>query len=150
MLDALGPPCLSSGVRPSRIAMNYWGDRRDQLETLYPTCMSFCHYHAKFVHSLVEQTKRGVIFLHAFWSGPSAAKFKYACYALEDSVPWDSFEFHVVDVDGLPASSIFEQHQQLGGYGEAFWIKDGSVFASQGREWSNEQFNENTSNLLRA
>jgi hypothetical protein len=88
--------------------MNYWGDRRDQLETLYPACTSFCHYHAKLPPHLVEQTKLGVIFLHAFWSGPSVVKFKYACYALEDSVPWESFEFHVVDVDGLLPGSIFD------------------------------------------
>ena len=130
--------------------MSYWGDRRDQLEALYPTCTSFCHYHAQFPHSLVEQTRCGVIFLHAFWSGPSVARFKYACYALEDSVSWDSFEFHIIDVDGLPPGSVFERHQQLGGYGEAFWIKDGGIIASQGRDWSNEQFDAHTSNLLMA
>lgn len=129
--------------------MSYWGDRRDQLDTLYPTCTSFCHYHAKPPCGLVEDTKRGVIFLHAFWSAPSAVRFKYACYALEEAVPWDSFQFHVVDVDGLAPGSIFEQHQQLGGYGETFWIKDGQIVASQGRDSSNKQFDANTANLLR-
>src|SRR5476649_2729815 len=51
------------------------------------------------------------------WSGPSAVKFKYACYALEDSVPWDSFAFHAIDVDGLVRSeehtSELQSHRDL-------------------------------------
>jgi hypothetical protein len=69
---------------------------------------------------------------------------------LEDSVSWDAFEFHVIDVDGLPQGCVFEQHQLLDGYGETFWVKDGRIVASMGRDWANDSFDENTSNILQA
>lgn len=130
--------------------MSYWGDRRDNLEKLFPTCTSFCDYHPQYPDGLIERTNKGLIFLMAFWSGPAVSRFKTACYSLEDSVPWDQFSFDVVDVDGLQGDDPFSSYEQLDGYGEVFWIRDGRIVASMGRDWMSEKFDENTQRVLDA
>jgi hypothetical protein len=130
--------------------MSYWGDRRDELEKAYPTCTSFLRFHPEYQDSAIEGIRCGIVFLYAAWSGPSGMRFKSACYALEDSVPWDRFTFDVVDVDGLTSSNRFEAHETLGGYGEAFWIHSGKILKSMGRDWSNHRFDQFTQELLQA
>jgi hypothetical protein len=120
--------------------MDYYGDKRDSLERLYPTCTSFCQYHPQYPARLIEATPRGVVFLLAWWSGPAIERFKFACYALEDHEP--PLAFHVIDVDGLAADSPFEEKQKLGGYGEVFWVRDGAIVSSMGADWSKQRFDE--------
>lgn len=107
------------------------------MERLYPTCTSFCHYHASYPAGLVEATERGVIFLMAWWSGPAVERFKFSCYALENNA---RLVFHVVDADGLDDTCPLGEKERLGGYGEVFWIKSGAIFRSMGAEWSKERF----------
>ncbi|MEZ5301808.1 MAG: hypothetical protein R3F11_14330 [Verrucomicrobiales bacterium] len=130
--------------------MSYWGDRRDDLERAYPSCTSFLTYHPEYREGLIEGIRCGVIFLYASWSGPTVERFKLACYALEDSVPWDRFAFEVVDVDGVAPGSPFDEHQRLGGYGESLWILSGRVFRSMGADWSMKKFGRFTDELLEA
>ena len=132
------------------MARPYYGDRRDDLEALYPTSISFCTFHQDYSLGLIESISLGVVFLIAFWSGPAVQKFKLVCYALEDSVPWDRFKFHVIDTDGLKAGNPFETHESLGGYGEAFWIRQGAIVSSMGKEWSNDRFDTLTRELIAA
>lgn len=99
---------------------------------------------------MLEGIRCGIVFLYAEWSGLSVMRFKSACYALEDSVPWDHFTFDVIDVDGLVPNTPFESHQKLGGYGEAFWIHSGNILSSMGIGWSNEKFTQFTLELLQA
>jgi hypothetical protein len=128
--------------------MSYWGDRRDDLESAYPTCTSFLRFHRGYRDGMLEGIRCGVVFLFAAWSGPSIMRFKFACYALEDTVPWDRFTFDVVDVDGLRSGNPFEAHEKLGGYGEVFWVRSGKIEQSMGRDWSNERFVQFTLELL--
>jgi len=124
--------------------MSYWGDKRDTLENLYPTSTSFCKFHESYPESLIEGIECGIIFLMAFWSGPSVQRFKSACYSLEDAVMWERFSFHVVDVDSLNDSDLFTSSERLGGYGETFWIKDGLLVGSMGEAYSVVRFDELT------
>ena len=129
--------------------MNYYGDHRDLLEKLYPSCTYFSSYHSEYPEGLIEGISCGVVFLIAFWSAPAVARFKYCCYGLKDSVPWDRFELHIIDADGLKPEDPFSDLQRLGGYGEAFWIRSGTIVNSIGSEWSNERFDELTRRLIR-
>jgi len=130
--------------------MSYWGDRRDDLESAYPTCTSFLKFHPEYRDGLIEHIRCGIVILYAAWPGPSVVRFKFACYAVEDSVPWDLFTFDVVDFDGLKPGNPFETHEKLGGYGEAFWIHSGKILKSMGSEWANDRFNQFTQELLQA
>ena len=128
--------------------MSYWEDRRDELDKLYPSCNSFVKFHEKYNRGLVESIRCGVVFLYAPWSGPALSRFKFSCYALEDSVPWERFSFDVVNVDGLGSGEPFTREEALGGYGEVFWVSSGKIIESMGREWSKEIFSLNTQRLI--
>ncbi len=128
--------------------MNYWEDKRDDLEKYYPTCSSFCVFHENYPENLIEGIDCGVIFLMAFWSAQAIRRFKSACYGLEDSVRWDRFSFQAIDIDGLHDDNPFAPEERLGGYGETFWIKDGVIVSSLGVVGSPEQSQERTDRII--
>ncbi|MEM7397168.1 MAG: hypothetical protein AAF492_33010 [Verrucomicrobiota bacterium] len=128
--------------------MSYWGDNRDQLEEYYPTSTSFCRYHSDDSGEFIQRIEKGIIFLMAFRSSQAVKRYTSLCYALEDSVPWDQFEFHVIDVDGLGPANAFSEHEKPGGEGEIFWIRDGKIVDSIGPDWSPEKVDEKTKKLV--
>lgn len=120
--------------------MDYWDDKRDRLERLYPSCTSFCRYHPRYPTGLIEATSCGVIFLLVWWSGPAIERFKFVCSALEDAEP--PVAFHVIDVDGLDDESPFDEPQKIGGYGEVLWVRNGKIFSTMGANWSKQRLEE--------
>ncbi len=128
--------------------MRYFGDKRDKLEEIYPTCTTFCKFHSGYPEGLIERVDVGLIFILAFWSAPAVVNFKATCYVLEDSVPWDSFQFHVIDVDDLVSPGPFHEYHPLGGWGEAFWISHGKIVDFMGKDWSKERFDIVTKNII--
>lgn len=73
----------------------------------------------------------GLVFLIAFWSGPSIFGFKNICAALTTVALPRGFVFRVLDWDG--AEQFIEQFQHkgisVGGNAEALWYKNGTVVA---------------------
>jgi hypothetical protein len=127
--------------------MNYWGDDRDILEAAYPSCTSFVTFHNEYKTGLLESIDCGIVFLFSKYSATSITRFKFLCYALEDSAPWDQFEVIVIDVDGLKCGNPFAIYEQFSGNGDAFWIQSGQIINSLGNAWSNETFDVHTKHL---
>ncbi len=130
--------------------MSYWRDDRDLLEELYPSCTSFTRFHPQYPEGLIQSIPCGMLYLIAFWSASAVARFKFCCYCLEDSVEWDRFEFHVIDIDTLKPSDPFTDHQRLGGDGDVMGIRAGKLVGSLGREWTDEHFEELIRDITRS
>ena len=76
--------------------------------------------------------ENGLLFLMAFWSGPSVMGFKNICRGLQHvSLPND-FVFRVLDIDGATAellNHLVEFPPKIGGNAEAYWFRNGVNFA---------------------
>lgn len=71
---------------------------------------------------------RAIVFVMAYWSGPSAGALGLLAKVLSDIEPRP--RLLVCDIDEIPASdvSIFGR---LGGWGETFWVREGRIVASE-------------------
>lgn len=128
--------------------MSYWKDKRDDLESAYPTCTTFLRFHPEYRDDLMQEIQCDIMFLYAVWSDTSIKRFQFACYALEDSVPWDRFTFDVVNVQGLSAGNPLMADEAWDDCGKAYWIRSGKILQSMGSDWSNEKFDQFTRELL--
>lgn len=96
----------------------------------------------------VRAIGRGVLFLMAFWSGPSVKAFAKLTEVLA-SLPSNDLELVVVDVDGsFPLYELPEFKGQISGAGETAWVWDGRIVATSGRGLNAECFEPNTVALL--
>jgi len=70
---------------------------------------------------------RGVVFIHAVWSGPSVVAIKALCKAAE-SLDLTRVSFIILDIDELDTDWAQKVHgRNLGGNGETAWVLNGSV-----------------------
>ena len=98
--------------------------------------------------STVRSIGRGILFLMAFWSGPSVKAFAKLTEVLA-SLPSDDLALVVVDVDGsAPLYELPEFKGQISGSGETAWVRDGRIVATSGRGMNVECFKPNTLALL--
>lgn len=96
----------------------------------------------------VRSIDRGVLFLMAFWSGPSVMAFAKLTEVLA-AQPTEDLELVVVDVDGSP--DLYELPEftgQITGSGETAWVRHGKVVNTSGRGMNVESFQPNTLALL--
>jgi hypothetical protein len=101
--------------------------------------------------SLIGEIKRGVLFVMAFWSGPSIKAFNQLTDIINRLDPNGMLEFVVIDTDG--AQSFYEHpifNGKLHGAGEAAWIKDGVIQCTSGLGSNPNCFEANTKKLLAA
>jgi thiol-disulfide isomerase/thioredoxin len=96
----------------------------------------------------VRAIGRGILFLMAFWSGPSVKAFAKLTEVVA-SLPAHDLELVVVDVDGsFPLYELPEFKGQISGSGETAWVRDGRIVTTSGRGLNVECFKPNTLALL--
>jgi hypothetical protein len=99
--------------------------------------------------SVVRGIERGILFLMAFWSGPSVKAFGKLTEAVSHLDKAQVVQLVVVDVDGSPA--LYELPEILGrvhGAGETAWVRNGSIVATSGLGLNIDCFVPNTVSLL--
>lgn len=105
-------------------------------------------YHADADEGTVRSIGRGILFLMAFWSGPSVQAFARLTEVLA-SLPSHDLELVVVDVDGsAPLYELPEFKGKVSGCGETAWVRDGRIVATSGQGMNVECFKPNTLALL--
>jgi hypothetical protein len=88
-------------------------------------------YYEEADESLLAEIACGVLFVMAFWSGPSVEAFMKLTEELARLDPEGKLRLVVVDTDGLPdLPSSLDLLDRRGGYGETAWVKEGSVIRS--------------------
>jgi hypothetical protein len=96
----------------------------------------------------VRSIRRGVLFLMAFWSGPSVrafAKLTEVLARLDAGGP----ELVVADVDGSPdLYELAEFKGKVHGAGETAWVRDGEIVATSSLGLNTACFEPNTLALL--
>jgi hypothetical protein len=99
--------------------------------------------------TVFREIRCGVLFVMAFWSGPSVMAFARLTEVLSNLDPDGRLQFVVVDTDGVPA--LYEMAEFLGrmhGAGETAWVKDGRIVRTSGLGFNPDCFVPNTLELL--
>jgi hypothetical protein len=98
---------------------------------------------------IIRSIDNGILFLMAFWSGPSLLAFSKLTEIIS-KLRADALSITVVDVDGSPALyEALEFKGQVRGYGEAAWIRNGKIIATSGTGGDNVKcFEQNTLGLF--
>jgi hypothetical protein len=75
----------------------------------------------------IESIRKGIVFIVAFWSGPSLVALSILT-TLFNQLDFKEVDLYVVNIDGLTCEFI-EKHwgNVVNGWGETFWIKNGAV-----------------------
>lgn len=106
-------------------------------------------YYPDADEAIIRGIERGILFLMAFWSGPSVKAFASITEVVLRLDTSHALQLVVVDVDGSPA--LYEMPEFLGrihGAGETAWVRNGSIIATSGLGLNVECFVPNTSLLL--
>ena len=100
--------------------------------------------------SLVDEISLGVLFIMAFWSGPSRQGFHKLISAIAKYDSDGQLRIVVADIDGMQQfhETAHFDAVELGGWGETFWVKDGKVISQSGPGVNFECFEPNTISLL--
>jgi hypothetical protein len=99
--------------------------------------------------SVFGTIRLGVLFVMAWWSGPSRQGFAQLKQVLAALDPGGRLEVVVVDTDGCP--DLYECPEfvgQLHGWGEVAWVRDGRVVRTSGMGYRPECFEPFTRELL--
>lgn len=98
---------------------------------------------------IVQEIDFGLLFIMAFWSGPSVEAFRKITEILNRVDPDAKLEFVTIDTDGAQS---FNTHpcfiDRMGGWGEIAWIDDGVIQSTSGLGYNPECFEPNTLALL--
>ncbi len=106
-------------------------------------------YRAEADASVISSIDRGILFLMAFWSGPSLKAFTKLTETIARVDEGGDLKLVVVDVDGSPA--LYEVPEFLGkvhGAGETAWIRAGKIVVTSGMGLNTDCFEPNTLTLL--
>jgi hypothetical protein len=98
---------------------------------------------------VIAGIRRGILFVMAFWSGPSRQAFAELKRVLAQLDPGGRLELVVVDTDGCP--DLYEHPAFVGrmhGAGEAAWVVDGQVVCTSGLGFNPKCFEPYTRHLL--
>lgn len=99
--------------------------------------------------TIIGEIDRGILFLMAFWSGPSITAFTKLTEVVARLDTEVTLQLVVADVDGSPA--LYEVPEFLGkvhGAGETAWIRAGRIVATSGLGLNMDCFEPNTLSLL--
>ena len=98
---------------------------------------------------VIKQIDRGILFLMAFWSGPSVTAFAKLTQVVGNLDKREALKLVVVDVDGSP--KLYDVPEFVGkihGDGETAWVRDGKIVVTSGLGLNIECFVPNTLSLL--
>jgi hypothetical protein len=99
--------------------------------------------------SVIATIDLGVLFVMAFWSGPSRKGFAELKRVLAETDPTGRLELVVVDTDGCPDLYVTSEFcGKMHGAGETAWIKDGKIVCTSGLGYHPECFEGFTRQLL--
>jgi hypothetical protein len=99
--------------------------------------------------NVIRGIERGILFLMAFWSGPSITAFAQITEVISRLDKGRALQLAVVDVDGsTPLYELPEFAGRIHGAGESGWVRDGSIIATSGLGLNIECFEPNTVALL--
>jgi len=124
-------------------------DRVKALGALPPSHAQRVRFLATADRSVIGTIRLGVLFIMAFWSGPSRQGFARLKQVLAAADPGGRLEVVVVDTDGCP--DLYEAPEfagKLHGSGEVAWVKDGRVVFTSGVGYHPECFEPLTRQLL--
>ena len=99
--------------------------------------------------NVIRSIDRGILFLMAFWSGPSVKAFARITEIVSKVDQGQTLQLSVVDVDG--SQPLYELPEFLGrihGAGETAWVRNGAIIATSGLGLNIECFEPNTVALL--
>ena len=99
--------------------------------------------------SVFQSIHLGVLFIMAWWSGPSVQAFARLKQILAKLDPTGNLEVVVVDTDGAP--DLYECPElkgQLRGAGEVVWLRNGRIVSTSGLGFRPECFEPNTRELI--
>lgn len=106
-------------------------------------------FYSEADRAIIGTVSKGVLFVMAFWSGPSRLAFKALQRVLETTDPTGQLELVVVDTDGCPdLYELPEFRGKLNGAGEAAWIRNGQIICTSGSGYHPELFDPYTRRLL--
>ena len=98
---------------------------------------------------IITSIRRGILFLMAFWSGPSVKAFAKLTEVVAKVDKEGALQLVVVDVDGSPALyDVPEFVEKVHGAGETAWVRDGKIVATSGLGLNIACFEPNTAALL--
>jgi hypothetical protein len=98
---------------------------------------------------LIYDVRCGIVFIMAFWSGPSFKVYPAFVNAVLRGDPDGMLEVIVVDTDGIEDWHVFpDVLDNLGGWGEVVAIHSGKVIRTSGLGYHPETFSEIVSSLV--
>ena len=99
--------------------------------------------------SVIAEISCGILFVMAFWSGPSIKAFHLLTEILSQLDPHGSLEFVVIDTDGAESFYLHPAFKdKLSGAGEVAWIINGVIQCTSGLGYNPNCFEPNTTALL--
>lgn len=106
-------------------------------------------YYPDADEAIICGIERGILFLMAFWSGPSVISFASITEVVFRLDTSHALQLVVVDLDGSPVfHEIPEFLGRIHGAGETAWVRNGSIIATSGLGLNVKCFVPNTSLLL--
>ncbi len=106
-------------------------------------------YHFDSGTEILERIDRGLLFVMAFWSGPSFQSLVAITEILADLDPSGCLEFVVLDTDG--ATELHDHpgfKNRLHGCGEIAWIRNGTIVVTTEIGFNPQDYRRNTESLL--
>src|SRR5262245_2815524 len=122
-----------------------------RIENLYlpPSLAPRTRFYTESDRGVIATIRCGVLFIMAFWSGPSRKAFEQLKRALGSLEPDGRWELIVVDTDGCPELyDLPEFARKLHGAGEAAWVRKGQIVRTSGLGYRPECFVPYTRLLL--
>lgn len=115
-------------------------DRAEQMRRLAGSLADRIEFVPAAPVSIINDISLGILFIMAFWSSPEV---------IQQHDPDRQLRLVVIDTDFIP--EFYERFgEQLGGWGETFWIKEGNMLFDSGRGLNFECLEPNTIALLEA
>lgn len=98
---------------------------------------------------VIGEIKCGILFVMAFWSGPSIKAFHLLTEILSRLDPDGKLEVVVVDTDGAEGFFVHPAFKdKLSGAGEVAWVIGGVIQSTSGLGYNPNCFEPNTEALL--
>ena len=124
-------------------------DRLPSLGSVPQSHAARLRFVAETDRTIIGGIRFGVLFVMAFWSGPSRKAFAELKAVLAKCDPSGRLELVVVDTDGCP--DLYDHPEFVGklhGAGETAWVKDGTIVRTSGLGYHPECFEPFTRQLL--
>jgi GNAT superfamily N-acetyltransferase len=107
-------------------------------------------YFEKADQTLFPEIRCGIIFIMAYWSGPSVQRFAALTKTIARLDQEGLLQLWIVDIDGLPEPPALKGFPlRLSGSGETAWLRDGKLLCSSTWiAWTSKGYEHNTAALL--